>query len=177
MPDVPAAHVVVPDDPSWPAHPAAQAARLSGHMPVLHRIDRAPVPARAAGPTIDLRGVLPDAAAVRCAIAATGEGGVEARGARGLPGRRRLEAGRRLTRLQLVTTGSPHVARHLAFRDRLRAHAGHVAEQGAHKLAPAMRRGPGPADHVADKDAFVRAAEAAALIRRAAQDSHRLRRR
>ena len=94
----------------------------------------------------------------------------------------RLMAGdRRLVHLHVHADGARHVRRHLAFRDWLRAHPAEAAAYGAHKLALAARSGTTRADYVADKDAFVRAAEARALAwddaGRPGQDSHRLRRR
>ncbi|MEM7490061.1 MAG: GrpB family protein, partial [Pseudomonadota bacterium] len=102
------------------------------------------------------------------------------RGESGLPGRRflrRMEGRSRLVHLHLWPEGSPAIRRHLAFRDWLRANPDRAAEYGAHKLSLAARPGKDRRDYVADKDAFVRLAEAVALVWAASHDSQRLRRR
>ncbi|MEM7491594.1 MAG: GrpB family protein, partial [Pseudomonadota bacterium] len=116
--------LVVPYDPAWPVRYAAEAARLAPHLPVLHHIGSTAVTGLPAKPTLDMLGVLPDAAAIDRAVAALARLGYEDRGESGLPGRRflrRMEGRSRLVHLHLWPEGSPAIRRHLAFRDWLRA--------------------------------------------------------
>ncbi|MCK0168906.1 GrpB family protein [Jannaschia sp. S6380] len=172
--------LVVPPDPDWSCSYAREAARLAQHIPTLHHIGSTAVPGLSAKPTIDILGVLPDAMAVDEAVPALTRLSYDDRGESGLPGRRFLrlmDGPRRLVHLHLWPEGAPAIHRHLAFRDWLRAFPDRAAAYGAHKLALAARPGRTRADYVADKDAFVRAAEAEALDWAATHDSHRLRRR
>lgn len=172
--------LVVPPDPDWPRAYARHAARLAPHIQDLHHVGSTAVPGLPAKPTIDILAVLPDAPAIEAVVPRLEALGYQDRGESGLPGRRFLrlmDGPRRLVHLHVVGEGSRHAARQLAFRDWLRAHPDRAADYGAHKLALAARPGKTRADYVADKDAFVRAAEAEALRWAAGQDSHRLRRR
>ncbi len=170
--------LVVPPDPSWPSHFRAEAARLAACLPVLHHIGSTAVPGLCAKPTIDMLGVVEDPAAAVPALEALG---YDARGENGIPGRMflRLMAGDvRVFHLHLYGPGAPHIVRHLAFRDWLRAHPARAAAYGALKMALAARVGKMRADYVADKDAFVRAEEARALAWwNSRQDNQRFRRR
>jgi GrpB-like predicted nucleotidyltransferase (UPF0157 family) len=86
----------------------------------------------------------------------------------GIPGRRYFRrndpaSGRRTHQVHAFADGSPHVARHLAFRDFLRAHGDVAADYAAlkHRLADAH-----PHDmeaYMDGKDAFIRNVESRAL--------------
>jgi GrpB-like predicted nucleotidyltransferase (UPF0157 family) len=71
--------------------------------------------------------------------------------------------GRRLFNVQIFAEGSPHIARHLAFRDYLRAHPAEAREYEAEK-----KRAAALADEVLVyndlKYAWIKACEARALV-------------
>jgi len=120
--------VLVPHDPAWPDKATHHAERLRVLGPVLvtvHHIGSTSVPGLAAKPILDLLPVVRDLAALDQARAQVEALGYVWHGDYGIPGRRYCtlcEAGERMVQLHCFQTGSPHVLRHLAFRDWLRAH-------------------------------------------------------
>ena len=156
-------------DPDWPAAFAAEAARLApalGPHVALHHIGSTSVPGLRAKPIIDVLAVAPDLARFDAAAPGMAGLGYEAMGPFGIEGRRyfrRVEEGVRTHHLHGFAAGSRHVARHLAFRDFLRAHPAEAAAYAALKQGLAMRH---PEDWTAygeGKAAFVRTMEARAL--------------
>jgi len=97
--------------------------------------------------------------------------GYEVMGEFGIPGRRYFRksnsAGTRTHHLHAFATGSPHIARHLAFRDYLRTHSVTAAEYGALKLRLASTCGGDMEAYIAGKEAFVQRVEQEALEWRA----------
>ena len=160
-------------DPGWPDAFEAEAARLAprlGPRVALHHVGSTAVPGLAAKPIIDILAVAPslsdlDAAAPRMAAL-----GYEAMGALGIDGRRyfrRIVGGLRTHHLHGFEEGSPHVARHLAFRDHLRAHPAEAAAYAALKRDLAARHAGDWPGYCDGKAAFVDAVEARALLRAA----------
>jgi GrpB-like predicted nucleotidyltransferase (UPF0157 family) len=169
--------VLAPHSAAWAAAFAHEAAAVVDALPdvalTLHHIGSTAVPGLAAKPVIDMLGVV---AAVEALDAHAGRLvalGYEAMGEYGIPGRRyfRRDApdGVRTHQLHAFAAGSPEVARHLDFRDYLRAFPAEAAAYEALKRELAARWGGDGAAYTDGKTAFVRAAERrAAAWRRAA---------
>src|SRR5206468_2150889 len=116
--------------PQWPRMfdlASAEIAAAMGHCLVeVHHIGSTSIPGMSAKPVIDMLPVVRDIAAVDACAAAMEALGYEAMGDFGIPGRRYFRrddaAGRRTHQVHAFEVGSPHVERHLAFRDFLRVH-------------------------------------------------------
>jgi GrpB-like predicted nucleotidyltransferase (UPF0157 family) len=116
-------------NPAWPQIAAAHAERLRVLGPALvavHHIGSTAVPGLAAKPIIDLMPLvrdLDDLDRQRPRVEALG---YHWHGELGIPGRRYCTlsdtTGARIVQLHFFHTDSPHAARHIAFRDYLRAH-------------------------------------------------------
>ena len=156
-----------PYDPQWPDAFEREAAAIRGACAptplIIHHIGSTSIPGLTAKPIIDMLGAAPafdDKARLSDGLRALG---YEAMGAFGIEGRLYFRkddaAGERTHHLHLFRSGSPHVARHLAFRDYLRAHPERAAAYAALK-ADLVARG---AHYVDGKEAFVKALEAEAL--------------
>ena len=157
-------------DPGWPAAFAAEAARIApalGPRVALHHVGSTSVPGPEAKPIIDVLVAAPALADLDAAAPAMAALGYEAMGALGIEGRRgfrRIVGGVRTHHLHGFEEGSPHVARHLAFRDDLRAHPEEAAAYGALKRDLAARH-PGDWSAYCDgKAERVDATEARALL-------------
>jgi predicted N-acetyltransferase YhbS/GrpB-like predicted nucleotidyltransferase (UPF0157 family) len=162
---------LAPHHPDWPAAAARALAAVTGALgPALtaaHHIGSTAVPGLMAKPILDLLLEVRDRAALDLIGHAMAGLGYEAMGEFGVPGRRYFRrhdaAGVRTHHVHAFVTGDPHVLRHLAFRDYLRAHAEVAAAYGALKSALAATcpdLGPG---YVEGKGPFVRAHQAAAV--------------
>lgn len=120
---------VVPHDPAWAKGFAEEAeaieAAIAGVPIALHHIGSTAVPGILAKPVIDLLGEVASLAELDGAAGRLEAIGYEALGSNGIEGRRyfrkRDGAGERTHHLHAFETGSPHIERHLAFRDYLRA--------------------------------------------------------
>ena len=161
--------VVVPPDPLWPGRFRAEAgeiARVLGTDAVyIHHIGSTSVPGLAAKPIIDLMPVVRDIHAVDARTSALAALGYEAMGEFGLPGRRyfRRRAEGNACHVHVYQSGHPDIARHLAFRDYLRACPKAAASYGALKETLAARF-PDDLDLYMDgKDGFIKDTERAAL--------------
>jgi GrpB-like predicted nucleotidyltransferase (UPF0157 family) len=119
-----------PHDPQWAdefARESAEVARALGEALVaIHHIGSTAIPGIAAKPVIDMLAVAEALAAIDAAAPKLAALGYEAMGEFGLAGRRYFRkdnaAGERTHQIHTFQAGSPQVARHLAFRDYLRAH-------------------------------------------------------
>ena len=121
--------ILAPPNPDWPQMAAAHAGRLQVLGPVLvivHHIGSTAVPGLAAKPIIDLMPLvtgLDDLDRERGRVEALG---YNWHGELGIAGRRYCtlsdETGVRIAQLHFFKADSPHAARHIAFRDYLRAH-------------------------------------------------------
>jgi GrpB-like predicted nucleotidyltransferase (UPF0157 family) len=122
--------IVVPYDPLWPSlyeQAAAELARaLGSNIIAIHHIGSTAIPEIHAKPIIDLMPVVRALAAVDERADAIQHLGYEPLGELGIAGRRFLRrfnaAGQRTHHVHVFSEGSPHVQRHLAFRDYLHAH-------------------------------------------------------
>ena len=127
LPPIPV--VLAPYDPKWPQI----AAKLSHDLRVLgsclvtvHHIGSTSVPGLVAKPTIDLIPVVNDLTVLDKEREHVEALGYKWHGEYGISGRRFCtlsdEDGKRIAHLHFFNNDSPHVLRHLAFRDYLRAH-------------------------------------------------------
>lgn len=157
-------------DPEWSdafedaARKLAQA--LGPEAFYIHHIGSTAVPGLAAKPIIDMLPVLTDIAVADRAVPALQALGYEAMGEWGLPGRRLFR--KRGTRrhghhVHCYAAEHPDVARHLAFRDYLRASWGERNRYG-HLKRELAGRFPDDIDSYMDgKDAYIKAVEGRAL--------------
>ena len=94
--------------------------------------------------------------------------GYECLGEFGLPGRRYCRkndpaTGKRQFQLHCYAKGSPEIARHLAFRDYLRAHPAKAEEYEAEKIRAAALHPDNTLDYNAEKNDWIKATEIVAL--------------
>lgn len=170
---------VVPNDPRW-SHEferaaAELAAVLGANLVAIHHIGSTAVPGIHAKPIIDLLPVVRDLSAVDARTPALEKLGYEALGELGIAGRRYLRrcdaAGQRTHHVHVFEQHSPHITRHLAFRDFLRAHP----EQAQHYSALKQRLAAAHPDdwnaYCDEKDAFVQPLERQAMAWFAEQGS------
>jgi GrpB-like predicted nucleotidyltransferase (UPF0157 family) len=116
-------------NPQWPDMAAGHAERLRVLGPILivvHHIGSTSVPGLIAKPIIDLMPLVTDLAGLDRERRRVEALGYDWHGELGISGRRYCTlsdaAGARIVQLHFFTAGSPHVERHIAFRDYLRAH-------------------------------------------------------
>lgn len=116
-------------NPEWPRIAAAHAEclRMLGSILVtVHHIGSTSVPGLAAKPIIDLMPIIADLAELDGQRRRIETFGYMWHGELGISGRRYCtladETGVRAVQLHFFKAGSPHVERHIAFRDYLRAH-------------------------------------------------------
>jgi len=120
---------LVPHNPRWATRAEAEgraiAATLGDCLVEVHHIGSTAIPGIHAKPVIDLLPVVTGLAALDARRSAIEALGYDWRGEYGLPDRRygsKSASGRRLVHMHAYAQGSPEIARHLAFRDYLRAH-------------------------------------------------------
>ncbi len=161
---------LVPHDPAWAGmfrRPAALWADVLGDAGVrIEHIGSTSVPGLLAKPVIDILIAVTDLDAVDLCIPALEARGYEAKGEYGLAGRRYFRKsdvrGVRTHHVHVYADTDPAIARHLAFRDYLRAHPDKAAEYGALKQALAGQ-GLAGEDYQTAKAGWVRRIEAEAL--------------
>ena|ERR1700722_1644669 len=149
---------------------ARHAERLRVLAPALltvHHIGSTSVPGLAAKPILDLLPAVRDLAELDQARALIEALGYAWHGDYGIPGRRYCTlsdtVGGRLVQLHCFQAASPHVTRHLAFRDYLRAHP-NVARGYAVEKRRARDLHPGDSHaYGAEKSAWIEQTETAAL--------------
>jgi GrpB-like predicted nucleotidyltransferase (UPF0157 family) len=163
--------VVLEDyDAAWPRRAAEHAERLKTLGPLIeavHHIGSTAVPGLAAKPIVDLLPLASDLAALDRLRGRVEALGYEWHGDYGIEGRRFCTfsdaAGARLANVHFFAAASPHVARHLAFRDYLRAHP-HAARDYEREKRRARALHPENSHAYTDeKAAWVREAERKAL--------------
>jgi GrpB-like predicted nucleotidyltransferase (UPF0157 family) len=166
--------------PEWPEIAAVLAARLQAlgtSLVTVHHIGSTAVPGLAAKPIIDLMPLVASLAELDLQRSLIEGMGFSWHGELGIAGRRYCtlssEDGTRVAQLHFFEHDSPHVTRHLAFRDYLRAHPQASRDYEAEKR---RARNLHPADSHAytdEKAAWVQALETQALVWLAGQKSDR----
>jgi GrpB-like predicted nucleotidyltransferase (UPF0157 family) len=120
----------VPYDPIWPSAfelaSVETASVWEANLLEIHHIGSTAIPGIYAKPIIDMLAVIADIAALDGRDSQMKSLGYVAKGEFGIPGRRFFlrnnSAGLRTHHIHAFQSGSSHIARHLAFRDFLRAH-------------------------------------------------------
>jgi GrpB-like predicted nucleotidyltransferase (UPF0157 family) len=163
---------LVPHSPDWADIAAWESARLAAAMGgcavVIHHIGSTSIPGILAKPTIDLMPMVTSHAALEAREPVLRALGYDWRGEFGIPGRRFLtmlagEPRRRVFNVHCFEDASGEAARHLAFRDYMRAHPDRAKAYEAEKLRAKAAQ---PGDTLAysqEKGAWVKAAEAKAV--------------
>ena len=162
---------IEPHRETWKSDFQQEAARikiaLGPALIALYHIGSTAIPGIHAKPIID---IMAEAASLDALDARRGEMerlGYEAMGEFGIPGRRYFRkdsaAGMRTHQVHAFATGSPHLVRHLAFRDYLRAHPESAREYGALKLRLAESCNGDVEAYIEGKEAFVKDVEHRAL--------------
>ena len=149
--------MVLPYDESWPKAFLAERTRLESVLgaaaPTLHHIGSTSVAGLCAKPVIDVLVESPDLALVDEATRDLERLGYEAKGEYGIPGRRYssrpADAGPAI-HVHVFRIGNERIARHLRFRDYLRAHPVDASRYGELKRSLAAR-------HSDDRDAYQQA--------------------
>lgn len=127
-------------NPEWRRLAADYAGKLATLGPLLvavHHIGSTSVPGLAAKPIIDLMPVVAELEAFDALQTPVEALGFMWHGEYGISGRRYCTCsnvdGRRVAQLHVFAQGSPHIVRHLAFRDYLRKHSAVAAAYEAEK--------------------------------------------
>jgi GrpB-like predicted nucleotidyltransferase (UPF0157 family) len=121
---------VVPYDPDWVQEfigaSASAASAIGGNLLEIHHIGSTAIPGMHAKPVIDMLAIVSDIVLVDRRAAQLESLGYEAMGEFGIATRRYFRrdnaAGERTHQIHAFEIGSPHIRRHLAFRDFMRAH-------------------------------------------------------
>ena len=162
---------VVPHNPEWKngfrQEATAITEALSGLAIDLHHIGSTAIDGILAKPIIDLLGVVPDVNALDGKANAFEDLGYEIMGAYGIEGRRYFRkvnrSGKRTHHLHVYGARSPHIERHLAFRDYLLAHPSKAAEYSALKANLTPADGATWDTYLDGKEPFILATEQDAL--------------
>lgn len=160
--------ILVPHDPAWASEFTREAARVrpafGDTLRELHHIGSTSIPGLEAKPIIDMLAVVTDVRALDRQVAAFATLGYESMGEFGLPGRRYFRrddaAGIRTHQLHAYGPDSPsEIARHLDFRDYLRAHPETARNYARLKQLLAASCGGDMACYGDGKSAFIREVE------------------
>lgn len=168
--------VVRPHDPRWAQAYEAERGRITGILGTdavaVHHVGSTAIPGICAKPIIDILVELSGLGAADAAAPRMAAAGYEALGEFGLPGRRYFRrndaAGTRTHHVHAYEAGSAEIARHLAFRDYLRARPAKAAGYSALKERLAAAHPHDIEAYMDGKDALVKSLEAEALAWRAA---------
>ena len=170
--------VVASYDTRWPSEFEWAAgeivAAIGSNLLALHHIGSTSIPGMYAKPVIDMLAVANDLSGIDQGVAKLEQLGYEAMGEFGIVGRRYFrrddDVGRRTHQIHAFAARSPHIRRHVLFRDFMRAHPQSAKQYGQLKLKLA-------ADHPFDmgaymdgKDSFIEDMESRALQWAASQD-------
>ena len=163
--------ILAAHNPEWPQMAVALVERLrvlGTNLVAVHHIGSTSVPGLIAKPIIDLMPVVTSLTSLDEQTRGIEALGYTWHGEFGISGRRYCtltdEAGIRVVQLHFFKEGSPHLERHIAFRDYLRAHP---EEANAYAIEKRRAQGLHPADSHAyadEKDKWIRATESKALI-------------
>ena len=140
---------------------------MAGNLVAIHHIGSTAIPGIHAKPVIDMLAVVDDITRVDASNAELIAVGYVAMGEFGLAGRRYFRrdnaAGERTHQIHTFEIASPAVARHLAFRDYMRAHPAIADEYSRLKQGLATRHADDMNAYMDGKDAFIKEHESKAL--------------
>jgi GrpB-like predicted nucleotidyltransferase (UPF0157 family) len=170
---------VVSYDPHWPRAFAAAAGEVATALGVqrqdVHHIGSTSIVGMAAKPVIDMLAVVTNLAALDARVAGMESLGYEPMGEFGIPGRRYFRrdngAGERTHQVHAFLRGSPHVERHLAFRDFMRSHSDCAQSYSDLKQRLAAEHPTDIEAYMDGKDAFIKEMEVRALAWRSRDDA------
>jgi GrpB-like predicted nucleotidyltransferase (UPF0157 family) len=163
---------LVPHSPHWTEMAAAETralkAALGDVLVTVEHIGSTSIPGIMAKPIVDLIPIVTSVEALDGANPRVTALGYECLGEFGLPGRRYCRkndpaTGKRQFQLHCYAKGSPEIARHLAFRDYLRAHPAKAKEYEAEKIRAAALHPDNTLDYNAEKNDWIKATEIVAL--------------
>lgn len=162
---------VVPYDPLWPRkfeYAASEIAIALGPcLLAIHHIGSTSINGIHAKPVIDMLAVVNDLPAVDQRTVAIEQFGYEVMGEFGIEGRRYFRrddsTGRRTHQIHAFAEGSPHVKRHLAFRDFMCSHPVIADQYGELKLKLAEAHPHDMEAYMDGKDGFIKGIERRAL--------------
>ena len=163
--------IVAPYDPAWIDAFEAEAALVSGalgpNVDRVHHVGSTSIPGIHAKPIIDMLVEVADIDRVDPCAAAMKALAYEAMGEFGLPGRRYFRkhdaAGVRTHHAHVFATGSEEAARHLVFRDFMRAHPEHAGAYSDLKRRLAEAHADDIDAYMDGKDAFIKDMERRAI--------------
>lgn len=167
--------VLVPHDVAWADAFEREARSIRAALPTvpitLHHIGSTAIPGIVAKPVIDILGVVGNISDLDTQSSRLAALGYEGLGEFGIVGRRYFRKdssdGARTHQIHAFGAGSPHIQRHLDFRDYLRAFPDAAAEYAALKLVLAARSGADIERYADAKTDFVRDIERRAVAWRA----------
>lgn len=166
----PIAVELVPHTEHWAARADAETARLAAALgPVLakvHHIGSTAIPGIVAKPIVDLMPEVTSLDALDAARDRIVALGYTWWGEYGIAGRRYCaleEDGKRVVQLHFFESGSPHLARHLAFRDYMRRHPDRARAYEAEKRRARDLHPDDSHAYTQAKSAWIQAVEADAL--------------
>jgi GrpB-like predicted nucleotidyltransferase (UPF0157 family) len=164
---------LLPYDPDWQTAFQQEAnllqSILGANQVAIHHIGSTAIPGIYAKPVIDMLVEVRHLAGVDDSSSAMASVGYEGLGEYGIAGRRYLrkenDRGDRTHHVHIFEAGSPHVERHLAFRDFMIAHPEIAQQYSALKRTLASQLHPQDIEgYMNGKDAFIQQMEQQALI-------------
>ena len=163
---------IVPHEPRWAeqfAEEAAAVGRAMGEALIaIHHIGSTAIPGICAKPIIDLLAVVSDLDQLDVQNPHMHELGYEVMGEFGIAGRRYFRkddaSGNRTHQIHAFLTGSPQIARHVNFRDFLRAHREYADQYDALKQHLASLYPSDIAAYTDGKDEFIKEMDAKAAV-------------
>jgi len=162
--------IVVPYNSNWPVEFARESAAVADALGesclIVHHIGSTSIPGMHAKPIIDMLPVVRSIGVIDARSAEMKALGYEVMGEFGIRGRRYFRkddaAGNRTRQVHTFEAGSPQIARHLAFRDFLRAHPDHASEYAALKQRLAAQYPSDIEGYMDGKEAFIKRIDALA---------------
>ncbi|MBI3678710.1 MAG: GrpB family protein [Proteobacteria bacterium] len=161
---------LVPPEADWPARAEAEGHRLRGAIGEclvrVEHIGSTSIPNILAKPTIDLMPLVTDLALLEARVDAVRAMGYEYHGDYGLDGRRFFtltQNHKRLFNVHCYTLDHPDMARHIAFRDYLRAHPKLAKDYEAVKIRAAKLQPNDVEAYNGEKNDWIKQAEKDAI--------------